>query len=45
MIKCLQENFSSDIDLFLELSFRERNPIDRKTFEYISKSADYWLRS
>ncbi len=43
MLKSLKENFSTNIDLFLELSIRERNPIDKKATEYISKSAEYWL--
>ena len=45
MIDCINENFSSNIDLYLELSFRERNPIDKKAPEYISKSAEYWLKT
>ena len=44
MIKCLKENFSSDLDLFLEISLRERNPVDKKASEYIAKSAEYWTK-
>ena len=43
-IKFIKKNFESDLDLYLELSFRERNPVDQKAPEYISQSADYWLR-
>ncbi len=44
MMKCLRKNFSSDLDLFLELSLRERNPVDKKASEYIAKSAEYWTK-
>lgn len=42
-IKHLRSHFNRDIELFLELSFRERNPVDLKAPEHIGKSVEYWV--
>lgn len=39
----INKYFKKNIELFLELSFRERNPVDLKAPEYIKKSVEYWL--
>jgi len=35
--------FDDDLELFLELSFRERNPTDYKAPQHIKHSVDYWV--
>ena len=39
----LRSHFNDDVELFLELSFRERNPVDLKAPEHIGESVKYWV--
>jgi hypothetical protein len=41
-ISYLQSNFRNDVELFLELSFRERNPVDFQASEHTKQSVEYW---
>ena len=34
-----------DVDLILELNFKERNPVDGLVIEHLSESVNYWKRS
>jgi hypothetical protein len=34
-----------DVDLILELSFKERNPIDKMVLDYLRDSIKYWKNS
>ena len=43
MVNAIKTHFNSCVDLYLEISFRERNPVDKMAPEYLSKSAEYWL--
>lgn len=43
MINAIKTHFNSNVDLYLEISFRERNPVDKMVQEYLSKSAEYWI--
>lgn len=42
IIGSLEKNDISDIDLILELSFRERQPTDNNVIPYLAESVNYW---
>ena len=44
VIKTLRDNGCFETDLILELSFRERNPVDKNALEDIKKSIKFWKK-
>ena len=45
VINTLIENGCKKADLVLELSFRERNPIDKNALKNVKKSVEYWRKN
>ena len=45
VINTLIQNGCKKADLILELSFRERNPIDKDALKNIKKSVEYWKKN
>ena len=45
VINILKKKNIKNIDLILELNFKERNPIDKLVIEYLNESILYWKRS
>lgn len=42
-IEQVKSHFKGNVELFLELSFRERNPVDQLAPEHIGESVKYWI--
>ena len=45
VINVLKKHNINDVDLVLELSFRERQPIDSMVLEILKESVEYWSKS
>jgi sugar phosphate isomerase/epimerase len=45
VISLLNKKKILDVDLILELSFKERNPIDKMVLDYLKDSVKYWKNS
>tara|TARA_B100001123_G_C15343592_1_gene1036067 strand:+ start:5882 stop:6793 length:912 start_codon:yes stop_codon:yes gene_type:complete len=45
VIDTLQKNGCKETDLILELSFRERNPVDKNALNDIKKSINFWKKN
>jgi len=44
VISTLLNNGCNDTELILELSFRERNPVDKDALKNLKKSVYYWKK-
>jgi len=45
VINILKKKKIKDVDLILELNFKERNPIDKLVVEHLNESVVYWKKS
>lgn len=45
VISALKNNGCKNVDLILELSFRERNPVDRNALKDIKQSVNFWKKN
>ena len=45
IISILLKKNITNVDLILEINFKERNPIDKLVIEHLKESVQYWKRS
>ena len=45
VINILLKKNITDVDLILEINFKERNPIDKLVIDYLNESIQYWKKS